>query len=83
MIDAERNDTEAHDDARVWTACRRPIEVAFGLAKTCRIPHLLNHRGLSTYSSSTGRHGCIAKTFEEKIAALATARIARVAGVKT
>src|SRR6266699_4616806 len=46
MIDAERNDTEAHHDARVWVAGPRPIEIAFGLAKTCRIPHLLNHRWL-------------------------------------
>ena len=32
MIDAERNDTQAHHDAGMWTACRWSIEIAFGLA---------------------------------------------------
>ena len=82
VIDGERNDTEAHHDARVWTACRQQMEVAFGLADPCRIPHLLNHRWLCR-PGSTGRDGSIGKTLRRKFAALATARIARVAGVKT
>src|SRR6266508_325937 len=46
VIDAERHDTEADHDTRVWTSRRRPIEIAFGLAKTCRIGDLLNQRWL-------------------------------------
>src|SRR6202162_4528932 len=64
MIDAERNDTEAHHDARVWTAGPRPIEIAFGLAKTRRIPHLLNHRWLRHPINRSGwQHR---KDFEEE-----------------
>src|SRR6266700_5536134 len=64
MIDAERNDTQAHHDARMWTACRWPIEIAFGLAKTRRIPHLLNQWWLRhPINRSGGQHR---KDFEEE-----------------
>jgi hypothetical protein len=46
MIDAERNDTETHYNASVWTACGWSVEIAFGISKTRRIPYLLNHRWL-------------------------------------
>src|SRR6185503_14328937 len=57
MINTERNDTETHHDARVWTACRWPIQIAFGLTKTRRISHLLNHWWLCyPINQSGGQH---------------------------
>src|SRR6266487_1630532 len=64
MIDAERNDTEAHHDARMWSTGPRPIEITFGLAKTRWIPHLLNHGWLRHPINRSGwQHR---KDFEEE-----------------
>lgn len=81
MLHAERDDTEAHHDARVWPPCRGPIE------SPSAWPERVGHRTVSTtggfVTHSTGREGSIGKTLRKKIAALATVRIGRVARVTT
>src|SRR5581483_971730 len=44
VIDAEGDDAQAYHDARVGTACRWPVELAFHLAMMRWILHVLYHR---------------------------------------